>query len=129
PLTATETVTETEAPSDTPTVPPTTVSTATPVAVATPGQKSSSIAVQLDDNTVALIDATGKVTPLGKAPVQLSGSPFASTLANGTVYAMSVGLPPGAFAFDKSGMRPLDFMGTNVTGLAAWPGQTPQDTL
>jgi hypothetical protein len=42
---------------------------------------------------------------------------------------MSVGLPPGAFAFDKSGMRPLPFVGTNVTGLAAWPGQTAQNAL
>jgi hypothetical protein len=83
---------------------------------------SATIVVQLTDNTVALLDASGKVTPLGKVPGQLSPAPYHAAYISPTLYAVAVGLPPGAFAVSRSSTHELAFMGSNVSGLAAWSG-------
>jgi hypothetical protein len=105
---------------------PTPVGADTPTAAPptqTPVPLQARIAVQLPDNTVALVDAAGKVTSLGQTPVSLSGVSWDAAFANDIIFARSIGLPPGAYAIDATGARPLDALGPNINGLAAWPGQ------
>jgi hypothetical protein len=115
---------------------PTSSSTAlpspTPTAIpptATPKPPSNQAMVQLTDNSVVFIDATGRQTALGKVPVQLSSGLYAPAVAGDTAYAQSVGLPPGAFAINPREVHALGFMGTNLTGVATWSEPMSGQTL
>src|SRR5690349_8765384 len=88
-----------------------TMAMATPIPVPQPtGHRA---VVQTPDHTVAFLDASGKVTALGKAPARLSSAPFAAASAHNTVFGLSASLPSGAYAFSVSGAQTLSFVGTN----------------
>ena len=114
------TVTLTPPSADTPTV------TAT-LAITPPGTQGQ-VVIQRPDNSIVFIDALGKSTTAGTAPEQISSVPFASTVANGTVYGLSFNPPARIFVVDTSGVRTLDF-GPFVTGLAARSGRYGQPPL
>ncbi|MCL5996382.1 MAG: hypothetical protein M1546_10045 [Chloroflexi bacterium] len=107
-------------------------STDTPMITATPAITPSGpagkVVIQRPDNSIIFIDALGNTTTSGTSPEQISSAPFASTVANGTVYGLSFNPPARIFVVDTSGVRTLNF-GPFVTGLAARPGQYGQPPL
>ena len=103
---------------------PSPTSTATPLPAVSPTAVKTApaarIAVQLPDNSVQLVDASGQTTPLAKLDGRVdSASLFlAQNTLGSAIYLPVAGQVPSVVRVDAGGVRKLDWIKGSLTGLA-----------